>query len=170
METTQTQSESMMTPQPQSEHHWLQKILGEWTYESEVIMGPDQPPETFTGTENVRSLGELWILAEGQGDMPGCGTATTLMTLGYDPQKQQYVGTWVGSMMTHLWVYNGELDSAQTSLTLDSEGPAMTGDKMAQYRDVIELKSDDHRVLTSHILNEDGKWYQFGTTHYQRKQ
>jgi hypothetical protein len=104
METTQTQQESMMHAEPQKEHQWLQKLVGEWTYETEALMGPDQPPEKSTGTERVRSLGELWILAEGQGGMPGCGAVTTMMILGYDPQKQRYVGTWVGSMMTYLWM------------------------------------------------------------------
>lgn len=58
--------------------------------------------------------------------MPGCGRTTTLMTLGYDPQKQRYVRTWIGSMMTYLWVYDGgELDLAETVLRLNSEGPAI---------------------------------------------
>ena len=33
----------------------------------------------------------------------------------------------------------------------------MAGDeKMAKYKDVIELNRDDHRVLTSHLLRDDG--------------
>ena len=47
--------------------------------------------------------------------MPGGGTATTMMTLGDDPQKKRFVGTWVGSMMTYLSVYDGELDAAESS-------------------------------------------------------
>jgi len=92
------------------------------------------------------------------------------MTLGYDPQKQRYVGTWIGSMMTYLWRYEGELDAAETGLTLNSEGPAMTDDaKMANYKDVIEFKSDDHRVMTSHVLSDDGQWHHFMTINYWRK-
>src|SRR3712207_8501500 len=59
--------------------------------------------------------------SEGQGDMPGGGVGTTLMTLGYDPQTQRYVGTWGGSMMNYLWVYDGELDVDGRVLTLASE-------------------------------------------------
>jgi hypothetical protein len=39
---------------------------------------------------------------------------------------------------------------------------------MAPYRDVIEFKSDDHRVLTSHVRAEDGTWQAFMTANYYR--
>ncbi|WP_315791503.1 DUF1579 domain-containing protein [Fischerella sp. JS2] len=160
-----------MNTEPQNEHNWLQKLVGEWTYETEATMEPDNPPEKFGGIESVRSLGELWVLAEGQSEMPGCGSATTMMTLGYDPQKKRYVGTWIGSMMTYLWVYDGEMDAEQRVLTLNAEGPDMTAEgKMAKYKDVIEFKSDDHRVLTSHVLGDDGQWHKFMTANYRRKQ
>ena len=158
-----------MKTEPQQEHQRLQPLVGEWTYEAEATMEPGQPPSTFTGSESVRSLGGVWILAEGRGEMPGCGAAMTVLTLGYDPQKQRYVGTWVGSMMTHLWVYDGALDAARRVLTLEAEGPSMAGDgTMATYRDVIELTDDDHRVLTAHVLGNDGTWQQFMTSNYRR--
>jgi hypothetical protein len=91
-----------MNNEPQKEHQWLQKLVGEWTYETDCSMVPDQPSEKTKGTEIVRSLGDLWTVAEGQGEMPGGGSMTTLITLGYDPQTKRYVGTWVGSMMTYL--------------------------------------------------------------------
>jgi hypothetical protein len=169
METSKTQQESTMKTEPQKEHQWLQRLVGEWTLAGEA-MEPGQPPAKYTGTESVRSLGGLWILAEGQGEIPGGGAATWIMTLGYDPQKKRYVGTWIGSMMTHLWVYDGELDPDGRVLTLDAEGPNMTAEgKMTKFKDVIEFKSDDHRVLTSHMLGDDGKWQQLMTATYRRK-
>jgi hypothetical protein len=159
-----------MKAEPQKEHHWLQKLVGEWTYETDCSMGPDQPPGEFTGTESVRSLGGVWVLCEGQGEMPGGGAATTIMTLGYDPVKKRYVGTFIGSMMTNLWVYEGELDVAGKVLTLDTDGPSFTAEgKMAKYKDVIEFKSDDHRTLSSNCLGDDGKWHSFMTANYRRK-
>jgi hypothetical protein len=109
-----------MKTEPRKEHQWLQKLVGEWMIETEASMGSDEPPESAWGIERVRSLGGVWILAEGEGEMPGGGHATTLMTLGYDPQKQRYVGTWTGSTMTPLWGYDGELDAAERVLTLNA--------------------------------------------------
>lgn len=156
---------------PQEEHRWLQQLVGEWTSEAQMAMTPD-PAETCKGTESVRSLGGLWILAEGKGEMPDGGSATMLMTLGYDPAKKRYVGTWVGSMMTHMWLYEGELDLSRTILTLNSEGPDMSPGaapgKLAKYKDVIEIKAADHRILSSHCLGDDGKWQEFMTAHYRR--
>jgi hypothetical protein len=170
METSNTQQGQMMPAEPQKEHQWLQKFVGEWTFDGEAPMGPDQPPTKFSGTESVRPIGGLWILAEGQGEMPGGGAATMMLTLGYDPQRQRYIGTWIGSMMTHLWIYDGGLDAAERVLTLNSEGPSMSSaGKMTQYQDVIEFRSNDHRVLTSRMLGDDGKWQQFMTSHYRRK-
>jgi hypothetical protein len=102
--------------------------------------------------------------------MPGGGKATMMMTLGYDPQKKRYVGTWVGSMMTYLWIYDGSLDADEKVLTLNAEGPNMMIEgKTAMYKDVIALKSDNHRVLTSHSLGDDGEWHEFMTANYRRK-
>lgn len=159
-----------MEEQPQKEHRWLEKLVGEWTIETEAPVEPGKPPEKFTGTESVRSLGGFWTLSEGKGEMPGGGTATSLMTLGYDPHKKRFVGTFIASMMTYLWVYEGALDAEERALTLDAEGPDMSGEgKMARYQDVIEFKSDDHRVLTSRMLRDDGTWQEVVVAHYRRK-
>ena len=164
-----------MKTEPQKEHAWLQQLVGEWAYETECSMEPGKAPEKFSGVETVRPLGDLWILCEGRGQMPGGGEATTLMTLGYDTAKKQYVGTWVGSMMSHLWNYNnGWLNENETVLTLESDGPAMSPEgkqiegKTAKYRDIVELKSDDHRILKSHMLKDDGEWQEFMTMEFRR--
>ena len=158
-----------MHAEPQKEHQWLQKLVGEWASEAEAVMEPGKPPAKFTGTESVRSIGGLWGVCAGRGEMPGGGTATTIMTLGYDPVRKRYVGTLIGSMMTHLWVYEGSLDLTAKVLTLDTEGPHVSAEgKMTKYKDVIEFKSDDHRVLTSNMLGDDGKWLGFMTAHYRR--
>lgn len=158
-----------MIETPQKEHQWLDKLVGEWTYEIESTMEPGKPPEKFSGTESVRSLGDFWVLCEGRGVMPEIGMATTIMTLGYNPLKKRYTGTFIGSMMSHLWLYDGALDPSGKVLRLDTEGPSFTEEgKMAKYQDVIEFVDDGHRVLSSSYLGDDGKWHRFMSAHYRR--
>jgi hypothetical protein len=171
METTQTQpTEKVGTSDAQTPGAWLQRLVGDWTIEGETAAGPVHPASTFAGTQSVRALGRSWVVAEGKGEMPGCGgEATTLMTLGYDPANGRFVGTWVGSMMSHLWVYDGALDDDGRVLTLDTEGPNCTADGgTARFRDVIEFADDDLRTLSSYMLGPDGEWSRFMTARYRR--
>ncbi len=91
---TDTMTETMpdtadcpMMAKPQQEHEWLQQLVGEWDFEGECMMAPDQPPMKSTGTCSTRSLGGLWFLCEGSGEMPGGGMMNSIITLGYDPQE-----------------------------------------------------------------------------------
>jgi Protein of unknown function (DUF1579) len=72
---------------PQKEHQWLDQLIGKWTYESECSMGPDQPPSKFKGTEVVRSLGGVWMIAEGEGEMPDGSLGQTIMTEVRSPKR-----------------------------------------------------------------------------------
>jgi Protein of unknown function (DUF1579) len=158
-----------MHVEPQKQHQWLDRLLGKWISEAECSMGADQPPSKTKGTEVVRSLGGVWILAEGESKMSNGGTGKTIMSLGYDPESERYVGTFIGSMMTHLWIYNGSLDGDEKVLTLDTEGPNFTQSSMAKYQDSIEFVNDDHRIMRSQILDDNGQWIQFMTAHYRRQ-
>ncbi len=158
-----------MTTPPQKEHQWLDQLLGEWTNTGECDMGNGEPPMTSSGTESVRSMGGLWVVCEGKGEMPGGGPCEMLMTLGYDTAKKCFVGSWAGSMMSGMFVYRGQLDASGKVLTLDTEGPSFTGDgSTAQYQDVITIKSANERQLHSQTLQPDGTWKRFMTATYRR--
>jgi hypothetical protein len=161
----------MEMPQPTAEHKWLQQLVGEWTGEMECSMGPDQPTMTHKGTETVTSLGGLWTLGAGKGDMPDGSDGYTLMTLGYDPKRKKFVGSFVGSMMTNQWIYEGTLDAAGKVLTLDTMGPDFSGgsEGLVPYQDLIEFITPDHRTLSSQTKGPDGQWVKFMTGHYHRK-
>lgn len=160
----------LMMAEPTREHEWLQRFVGAWSIEGECMMGPDQPPMKSTGSCVTRSLGGLWTLNEGSGEMPGGGEMRSIFTLGYDPAKQQFVGTFIASMMTHLWLYSGSLDASGKVLTLDAEGPSMAGDGgMAKYQDIVTVENDDHWILSSQMQGPDGNWTKFMTAHYRRK-
>ena len=158
-----------MNVEPRDEHRWLQRMVGEWTYEGEASMSPGGEVFRDTGTESVRSLGGVWVLCEGSMQVQDGTPTTTLMTLGFDPGRGRFVGTFIGSMMTHLWIYEGELDPSGNVLVLDAEGPSFEEEgKMARYKDRIEFHGDDHRVLSSSYMGGDGQWHPFMTAHYRR--
>ena len=48
--------------EPRDEHRWLHRLVGDWTFEGEAVMGPDQPPARMTGRERVRMLGDAWAM------------------------------------------------------------------------------------------------------------
>ena len=152
-----------------AQHRWLQQLVGEWRFEGEADMGPGQPAIKHAGQQTGRSLGELWVLCESQGSMPDGSPAHMLITLGYDPQKKAFVGTFVGSMMTHLWHYTGSLDAAGKVLTLDTEGPSFSGDgTLVRYQDIITLQGPDMYELASQVIQADGSWKRFMTATYRR--
>ena len=116
-----------------------------------------------TGTESVRKIGDLWVVGEWDGMMPGCDVnMKSIITLGYDPMKNRFVGSFIASVMTHMWLYDGSLDSATRTLTLDTVGPSFDDPNvMAKYQDVVRFIDDDHRTLTSRLQNNDGSWMEF---------
>lgn len=152
-----------------AEHRWLQRLVGEWTMSMVATMDPTKPPETCTGSEVVRSLGGIWMVGEGRMPGPDGGEAQSVMTLGYDPVRKRFQGTFIVSMMTHLWIYDGgTLDAAGKVLTLEAEGPGPDG-KTARFRDFVEFLDDDTRTLSSAAQGPDGTWTKFMTATYRRK-
>jgi Protein of unknown function (DUF1579) len=153
------------------EHAWLRRLVGEWTFEMVSFDGAPLPADKLGGVESVRALGDIWVIAEGRGQMPDGTPTQTQMLLGYDPAQRAFVGTWIGSMMNHLWIYRaGELDATQRILTLYAEGPSFDGTpgKLAQYRDVIEFVDADERLLHGNVQGADGQWTRFMTARYRR--
>ncbi len=150
----------MEAEKPKAEHQWLQKLVGEWTYEMEAYMGPDQPKQNFPGVQTFRSLGGLWVIGEFEGEGHEGGISRSVITLGFDPAKGSFVGSFVSGMMSKLWLYDGKLDATGKRLVLDSEGPAFSGEGLAKYQDTVEVVSDDHWRFRSQIFT-DGKWNEF---------
>lgn len=155
---------TMVMAKPRAEHGFLEKMVGSWDVTSD--MSGEKP-----WVENVRSLQGIWIIAEGSGEMPGDegGPATTMLTLGFDAAKGKYVGTWFGSMMDNLWVYEGEVEPDGRTLSLYTVGPSMSGEGMADYREQITFLSDDHRTFNSSAKQPDGSWKQFMEAHYRKR-
>lgn len=80
-----------------------------------------------------------------------------MVAVGYDPAQQHFVGSWVDTMQTHLWILKGALSEARKTLTLEAQGPSSTDPStMATYRDQIELVDANHKRLVPSVQNPDG--------------
>lgn len=146
-------------------HVWLKQLVGDWEVVA-TMPGHDPLP---TSRETVRAIGAFWIQAEGHGSMPSGDDYSSLLTLGYDPRVDHVVGSWIGSMMPHIFVYHGTLNAGSQELTLDCEGPDFADPtRSASFREVVTLLTDDHRTFTSSIEAADGSWTEIMRADYRR--
>lgn len=158
-----------MKPNPSSEHEWLKQFVGKWTYEMHCDMGPDQPVFHGTGTDVGRMLGELWVVSEMEGNVPGHETMTAVACIGYDLRKQKFIGTWCGSPMDYMFVYEGSLDADRRVLTLDTSGPSFVEEgAIADFQDIYAFNADGTRTLTSRMKMPDGSWFEMMKSVAQR--
>lgn len=161
----------MQSAKPQKEHEFLSRIVGDWIMTASSgheNYDADDPSQRFT--ETVRSIGGLWIVGEGTGKMPDGDEMTAVITVGFDPAKGNFVGSWIGSMMTYLWVYRGWLEEDGKTLTLEAEGPAFDGSgRIDTYRDVLVLHDDNHRSFSGSVRQPDGTFKTFMTSEFRRK-
>ncbi len=151
------------------DHEWLKQLVGEWDAQFKMYMQPDQPPAESAGTDSVRALGNHWIVAESKFTMMGAPYSGRL-SLGYDPQKKHFHGTWIDSFGGYLWVYKGTLSDAGDTLTLETEGPSIQSpDKTARYKEVIQITGKDSRMFTSSMETDHGTRMKILTVEYRRK-
>jgi len=149
------------------ERNWLKKFVGEWRADVEAFCEPGKLPRKTEGTENVRPIGDSWVVSESKGTFMGKPFAG-VFTLGYDPGQRKFVATWISCMDSHLWTYEGKLDKAGKVLTLNAEGPCPHTGELMKVRDTLEFKDKNHRVMTMKVQQHDGKWFTGMTIHAQR--
>lgn len=155
---------------PLAEHEWLRQFVGEWTTSSQGTAGPDQPAFECSGSISSRMLGGYWVVNDMSSDVVGT-QMRGLQTIGYDSQKQKYIGTWVDSIMNYMWHYEGVVDESGKKLTLYAEGPNFAGGEgTAMFRDSYEFVDEDHILITSEMQGEGGEWITFMTGEAHRSE
>ena len=163
-----TAGEMPKMPQPVKEHAWLQRFLGTWDNQGECYMDPAKTTK-FTGSETSRKLGGFWVITEGKGEM-GDMKMSSILTLGYDADKQKFIGTWVDSVSGYLWKYEGNLSEDGNTLTLETQGPCpMHDNKIMSVKEMVEFKGTEDKVFTSWIKNDDGQWNKTVVVNSHRK-
>ncbi|MCB0826198.1 MAG: DUF1579 domain-containing protein [Armatimonadetes bacterium] len=151
----------MEPPEITGEHRWLQKHIGTWEFES--IMDAECE-DHMTGKEVVTAMGESWIHVRGSSAM-----GESLVQIGYDPVKQEFIGTWAGTMMHMIWNYRGQRDESGNLLTLEAEGPSfMNPGETCLYHDCLLWIDDNNREFYSEYQKSDGTWEKFMHMKFRR--
>ena len=157
-----------MFGKPLEQHRWLEQLVGTWGVEQSCQM-PSGDSSQSQSVMSCRMIGGLWLVTENKGRSDE-GDWTCILSLGYDPRQDAYIGTFIGSMMNHLWQYKGQLDLSGRRLPLVSRGPTFDNQGMANYRDTIEIVSADQWRFDSEMQHEDGQWQQIMTATNTRQE
>lgn len=154
---------------PTKEHELLKQFAGDWTVVAEAAAAPGEEGMKCEGTESAKMVGGFWLVGQGEASMMGT-PVNSVLTIGYDPATKKYIGTFVCSMDSTLWKYAGSFDESGKKLTLETEGPSpIEPSKKVKFREVLELKDKDHKMFTSEMQGDDGKWMKIATMNYTRK-
>ena len=137
----------LQSQSPGEHHEKLAPLIGRWDARVLHWMAPGQPPTESSGVlENTWALGGLFVLTQYRGEEMG-RPFEGIGLLGYDNQRQKYVGNWADSMSSGLWpTATGDLGDAENgdALTLSRVmTDPMTG-QLIKVRDVTTLVDDDH--------------------------
>ena len=163
---------SSSAPQPADptpQHKWLGQLVGEW--HTEIVdpsVGAEAPETKIKITDKIHAVGEYWIVSESEITFSS-GASHFMMTIGYDPEAKEFIGSWIDSNSSHMWTLKGSLDEDRQMLTFHAEGPG-PGGKAARFRDEIQLDSPNQKTHRNFLLGEDGEWAPLGEVTYLRKE
>lgn len=154
----------MQKPEVTKEHRWLQQLVGEWTFEAKG-MG-----STGEGRDKVRPLDDYWIVGEMEGAMSDGNRWRSLLTMGFDPQRKRFVGSFISEGSTWFWTYDGWLEADGRSLVMEAKGPHWEDPTQTlDYRDVHRIDGPGQRSLLSYVKKPDGDWELMLEVTYRRQ-
>ena len=140
-------------PEPTAEHGALMETVGTWNVDCTYFMGPGEELKV-QATETVEAVGGFWTVSLFQSEMMGA-PFTGRCTMGFNPKSGKWIGTWIDSMMPHMYVMEGEYDAEGKVLTLLSDGPAPGSGDLTQYRSMVERLDDGNRRFEMFVTLPD---------------
>ena len=146
----------MAPPQPTAEHKLLREHAGVWNVDCTFYMDPAQPPMEVKAKETIEMFGNFWTRSAFEADMFGMpfkGSAT----LGYDPEKEQYVSTWIDTMSPTFFHFTGDFDKSGKVLEMRGRAFDCHLKQETNYRTREEHKGPDSFTLEMFMELPDGK-------------
>ena len=143
-----------MLPKPTKHHEMVQAGVGEWTGTITMNMPGEPEPMVSPCTETVTAVGQLWTTSRFEMDFMGTPFSGS-STLGYDPKKEKFVGTWIDSMSTSITVMEGEFDEKKNAMVMHYEMFDQMSQQMKNVRNEYVFEGETYSV-TFYDVGEEG--------------
>lgn len=141
---------------PGEPHRLLASMAGNWQTRTRHWMEPGNPPVTSEGTcEQHMILDGRFLYQEFKGEMMGA-PFTGIGINGYDNHSGKYVSTWIDSMGTAIYYFEGTADADGRSITqtCDVDDPIRGP---ITWRSVTKIADDATHSFEMYSIDQAGK-------------
>jgi len=153
---------------PGAPHKLLAGMAGNWSVKGSCVMEAGKPPVEHTGASEQRMiLGGRFLQQEFSGEMMGSPFSGIGFT-GYDNHSGKYVSTWMDSMGTGIYYFEGTAGSDGKSIiqTCDYDDPVQGP---AKWRSVTRAVDANTLVFEMYITGKSGVEEKMAEMIYTRK-
>jgi hypothetical protein len=160
-------SEEMEFPRPAAEHARLREQAGAWKVHSTFYMDPDPsaPPMECEAKETIEMFGDFWLRGVYESEFMGQAFRGQTM-MGYDPEKKEYVSTWLDTMSPTYFDLRGNYEG--DTLVMKGRAFDCMSKMQANYRTTQVFRSPDERVFEMFMQLPDGNEFRMMTHAYTR--
>jgi hypothetical protein len=153
---------------PGAPHQLLAGMAGSWSVKGTCSMEPGGSTVEHTGTSEQRMiLGGRFLQQEFSGEMMG-SPFTGIGYMGYDNHTRKYVSTWLDSMGTGIYYFEGTAGTDGKSITQTcSYDDPVRGP--VQWRSVTRIVDESHLAFEMYITDQSGKEDKMAEMEYTRK-
>ena len=153
---------------PGRPHAMLAEMTGSWHTVTQHFMTPGQPPVESEGAcEQTMVLDGRYLQQEFQGDMMGA-PFTGIGITGFDNQSQKYVSTWIDSMSTRIFYFDGTADAEGRTITQECRTEDPIKGPMT-WRSVTRILDRDTHEFEMYGTDKSGKEEKMMAIRYTRK-
>ena len=153
---------------PGAQHKLLERMAGKWDTVTKSWSSPDKAPEVSYGVcEQKMILGGRFLQQECSGEMMG-DAFTGIGFTGYDNHTGKFVSTWMDSMGTAIYIFEGKADAGGRGFTQKCSADNPVRGPM-EWRSVCALKDDDTIAFEMYEASKGGREQKMMEMTYTRK-
>lgn len=153
---------------PGKPHKMLAGMAGSWQTRTRAWMNPGDPPVESTGTsEQIMLLGGRYLQQDFHGDMMGT-PFTGMGVTGFDNHRGKFVSTWMDSMSTGIFYFEGTADADERTITQACRYDDPFKGPMTM-RTVTRIVNDDTHEFEMYGIDKSGNEEKMMEITYTRK-